>query len=137
MNVIRGAFIGFLAGFILAICGYRWIWLEMRINVGIVIPLATFFSAAIHLRRRPPLKTLWVISLQVVFLGMVLLFYRFDLEALLVIPATLFKEGFFLSVLSLATANAVLVTAFLAGNFACLAIPGLLRTDTALPKPRG
>jgi len=41
MKIFRFAFTGLLTGFILALIADRSVWIEMRINTGFFLPMAT------------------------------------------------------------------------------------------------
>lgn len=130
--ILKGALIGFTLGLILAVLAGSWVWLEMRVNVGLLIPSATFLC---------PVFTSWtrkVFSYSVFMMGQVFLLivllaiYGFDAGALCAVPAYLFREGFHGTGLTLATAGLMVGGIFLSGNLLWIAFSRehLFPTDT-------
>ncbi len=116
MKILRLTFIGLLAGFILSILAGRSIWLEMRVNTGLLLPLAaviTIIAGTFSTRQVP---TLAAIGMEIFLVCLLLFVYGWDPDALLIIPASTFKEGFFLSAFDVRTLNSILAAVFLAGN---------------------
>ncbi len=116
MKTLRLAFIGLLAGFILSIFAGRSVWFEMRINTGLFLPLATTLAilAGTFLKKQ---VTAWTaIGMEIFFVFLLLLVYGFDPAALLIIPASILKEGFFLHTFGFKTLNGILAAIFLLGN---------------------
>jgi len=113
---LKGALIGFTLGLILAVLAASWLWLEMRMNVGYLIPVATFlcmiFSA--WLRKAFP-YSLFLMG-QAFLLFVLLAIYGFDASALCAVPAYLFREGLHGSSLPLAAAELMVGIIFLGGN---------------------
>ena len=116
MKILRLAFIGLLVGFILSILADRSVWLEMRVNTGLLLPLAMAIAipAGTFSQRQVPAWA--VIGMEVLLFFLLILVYGLDPHSLLIIPASAFKEGFFLSALSLRTLNGILALMFLLGN---------------------
>ena len=120
MKILRLAFIGLLLGLILSILADRSVWLEMRVNTGLLLPLAAAAAiiAGTFSQRQVPVRV--VIGMEVLLFFLLLLLYGLDPHALLIIPASAFREGFFLSALNLRTLNGILAAVFLLGNGALL-----------------
>ena len=126
MKILRLAFIGLLAGFILSILAGRSVWLEMRVNTGLLLPLAaviTIIAGTFSTRQVPAMAA---IGMEIFLVCLLLLVYGCDPQALLIIPASSFKEGFFLSAFDVRTLNGILAAVFLVGN-AILLSPGSSR----------
>lgn len=115
-GLAAGACLGFLAGGLSALLASRSIWLEMRINTGLLLPLGLVLGALAGLRGRACLarRRLWLWEALLLLAGAGLL--GFDWPALQVVPACLLREGCLLPRLSLGQANALLVAGLLAGN---------------------
>ncbi len=132
MKILRLAFIGLLIGFILSIFAGRSIWLEMRINTGLFLPLTTVLTvfAGTLLKWRAPARV--AICLEIFLVILILFVFGFDPDALLVIPASTLKEGFFLHGFSFFRLNCILAAVFLLGNCTLLRTaswPGGNRAD--------
>lgn len=127
MKILRSAFIGLLAGFLLSLLADRSIWLEMRVNTGLLLPLTMAIAvvAGIFSERRIPAPL--ILGLEIVLILLLLAVYGFDLQALLVIPASAFKEGFFLQAWDGRTVNGLLAVLFLLGNGAVFISPASSR----------
>jgi|GEM_PF-681720 len=122
MKILQYAFTGLLGGLILALLASRSIWLEMRVNTGILLPLTIACAVASRSLFRRDLPFRAVCGLEALLIFLLLAFYRFDPRALLLMPASLFKEGFFLHAVSIRTVNGILSLLVISGNG--LFIPG-------------
>lgn len=114
-RIFRLAYAGFAAGYSAAIILGASVWLEMRFNVGLLIPacsLAALISAFWVEGRQ---KWLWLAP-QVAAVISFLAVYGMDSGAMSVIPAVLLREGFSLGLLSLDKANLLLAAVIIAGN---------------------
>ena len=120
MRIVKTGFVGFLVGLLLAALLSQSVWLEMRIHVGKLIPWVTVVSIFLGLRKKVDSSFLVVLLLQGVLLLTFLFVYHFQWGALRVIPASLMREGIYLTGLSLQQANVVLVLLLAAGNLACM-----------------
>jgi hypothetical protein len=116
MKILRLAFIGLLAGFILSIFAGRSVWLEMRVNTGLLLPLTTSVAiiAGTFSNRQVPATV--AIGMEIFLVFLLLQSYGCDPHALLIIPASTFKEGFFLHACDILTLNSILAAVFLLGN---------------------
>jgi hypothetical protein len=126
MKILRLAFIGLLAGFILSIFAGRSVWLEMRVNTGLLLPLAAVITiiAGTFLAKEVPAKM--VASMEIFLVFLLLFVYGCDPDALLLIPASALREGFYLSTCDMWTLNGILAAVFLIGNGVLLS-PGSSR----------
>ncbi len=122
MNILRLAFIGLLAGFILSVFAGKSIWLEMRINTGLLLPLITVIAIFGGTLFKWGVSARVGVALEISLIILLLLAYGFDPKALLVIPASTFKEGFFLHGLSIFRMNCILAAVFFLGN--CILLCG-------------
>ncbi len=116
MKILRLTFIGLLAGFILSILAGRSVWLEMRVNTGLLLPLVaviTIITGTFSTRQVPVMAA---IGMEIFLVCLLLFVYGWDLHALLIIPASTFKEGFFLSAFDVRTLDGILAAVFLIGN---------------------
>lgn len=127
MKILRLAFIGLLAGYILSICAGRSIWLEMRINTGLFLPLAMIVTATAGtlFKWRTPVRV--AIGMEIFLVFLFLLVYGFDPDALLVVPASTLREGFFLHGLTFFGLNCILAVILTLGNCALLEPSGLVK----------
>lgn len=117
-------YLGVVAGFLALLLLSSSVWLEMRINTALVLPLfglVGFAASLLWTDRIPP--TLAVI-LQ--FSVVLLFFVRYGIDAgmMSVMPAMLLREGFYLHFLSNSITNLVLVILMGLGNIAVLADTG-------------
>jgi hypothetical protein len=116
MKILRLAFIGFLAGFILSILADTSIWLEMRVNTGLLLPLATGVGIVAGTFSNKQVPAIIAIGMEIFLVFLLLLAHGFDPHALLIIPATSLKDGFFLHTFDVRTLNGILAAVFLLGN---------------------
>ena len=101
----KSIFTGFLAGSIIAMILNQWIFLEMRVNINLVIPLFIFIGIAFYRFTRIRFNPKIIFFLQLIFGFLVCLLYNFSTESFFVIPASMFREAFFLNSLSLGEVN--------------------------------
>lgn len=114
--VFRYGFTGFLAGLLLAIILSQWVWLEMRVSLGLIVPVGIVIGAVTGAFARSS-NGLWGLLVpETAVAGLLVFLYRGDLAALTVIPAALLREGIFWPQLSLRAVNIVLVFLLAAGN---------------------
>ena len=113
IGIITRGFAGFLAGLILAILLGHWVWLEMRLNVGLAIPLCTILFILAGLGGGG-----FVFLLDAVLVVVFLSLYGFRAGAAAIVPATLVREGFLASHPSLGWVNVILGILFSVGNLA-------------------
>ena len=123
MRIVKIGFVGFLVSFLLAVLLGQSVWLEMRVRVGMVIPWFVLLFIFWGLRKRLRTTFFSVLLLQGVLLLTFLVAYHFQWGALTVVPATLVREGLYLTSLGLRQANVVLVLILAAGNAAWLIPP--------------
>lgn len=114
--ILKGALIGFTLGLILAVVAGSWVWLEMRVNVGLLIPAATFLCPGSTFWTRKAFSYSLFLIVQVFLLIVLIGIYGFDAGALCAVPAYLFREGFHATGLTLATAGLMVGGIFLGGN---------------------
>lgn len=113
-------YLGMVSGFVVLMLLSHSLWLEMRINTALVLPLFTvggFMGSFFYKKNVPPCVLLF---LQGCALLLVLLNYRFDFGAIAVMPAIWLREGFLLHSLEIREANFVLTVMVIFGNFALL-----------------
>jgi hypothetical protein len=118
MRIIRTGFTGFLAGIFIALLLYQWVWLEMRVKVGMVIPIGVVFFILMDIKGMLKINSLPFLLEGILVLAF-LFIYRSQLDAFLVVPATLIREGFFLGGFGLKVINTSLASVLLGGNLVC------------------
>jgi hypothetical protein len=98
---LKAPFTGLIIGFLFTFLLSRSVWLEMRVNIGHVIPISVAVSVLFFTltRRSIPLVSFLLFELFAVFL--LFSIYGFSFSTILVVPAALFRDGFHLSSLSL------------------------------------
>ncbi len=114
--LFRGAAVGFTAGFLMATLALSWVWLEMRVNVGLVIPIAALLCAMFALWKGYRFPYRLFLFLQCLLIALFLFRYGFDGFALRTVAASLFREGFLWKGLPLETAALLVGGVFFSGN---------------------
>lgn len=119
--ILKGAFLGLVCGFALALILGQWVWLEMRVTTGYAIPLGVILGGVwgALTGRGASCRTMLLGELVLALLFVAL--YGLDFGALSVVPACLLREGCRLDAFPLPWFNAVLGVAFLAGNLVWIA----------------
>jgi hypothetical protein len=130
MKILRFAFAGLLTGFILALLAERSIWVEMRVNTGLFLPVSTGMAVIAGLISDRRIPAAVILALQTLLVLLLLFSYGFAIGVLLVIPASIFREGFLLGTVTLGTVNSILAVLCFSGN-GLLILPLIFR----IPKP--
>lgn len=118
-SVLRYIFISVLLCMCSVLILSQWTWLEMRINIAIIVPLLYAITFLLF-RYLHIVKRYWFIfTFQVMILALYLYVYEFDSGALLFMPALHFKELLYLSV-SIDFANILLLVMMMVGNITSL-----------------
>ena len=117
ITLLKGGLLGFVLGYLLASLLGRSVWLEMRFNLGFAIPVCSLACILVSLWKRITIRYSVFLFLELLSGATFLLIYRFEMDAFLIIPASLFREGFRLSSVRLGLINTILATILFAGNF--------------------
>jgi len=117
MNVLKSGFVGIILGYILALLLVQWLWLEMRFNVGIIVPGSAVFCMLLAFWKRFTIHCSLLFILEFILLITFFSIYKFQLSAFLIIPACLLREGCYLNFLNLEKINIILGLTLLMGNF--------------------
>ncbi|MBF0507599.1 MAG: hypothetical protein HQK57_01575 [Deltaproteobacteria bacterium] len=117
---VRLSAMGLIIGFLITILSNHWVWLDMRFNSGVIIPILVVLGGIIGLGTGLSVSFRVVLLLEAIFSAVWLIDYGFDLDALLVVPASLVRDGLRLRTLTLPEINLGLGLVVLAGNLAWL-----------------
>ena len=126
-GLARGALFGFVLGLLLSLLAGSWVWLEMRVNVGLLIPGMALACLAVAAGWRHLFPYRFFVLLQLLLFAAFIILYGFDPVALRVVPASFFRQGIQAPVMSLDAANVVLGLILTVGN-AFMYREGLIRT---------
>ena len=116
ITLLKGGLSGFVLGYLVALLLGRSVWFEMRMNTGLAIPVCTLACILFSLWTRVTIRYSVFLLLELLSGATFLLIYRFEMDAFLIIPASLFREGFRLSSVSLGPINTILAIILFAGN---------------------
>ncbi len=113
---LKSGITGFISGCICCLLFNQWVFLEMRININLLIPVFSLGGIALyHIKGfKPGIRVF--LFLEVLLVTLVSLLHGLNPDSYLIIPASMFREGFFLRSMSLDEINLLLVALFLAGN---------------------
>ena len=120
-SLAAGIYAGALAGLFLSLVLSRFVWLEMRVKTGLLIPVCALGPAVFRGRagRLLPGAGLWaILAVQGVLILLILAAGDFDPASLAVLPAALVRDGLGLSGVPLATLDWWLLGAVVLGNAA-------------------
>jgi hypothetical protein len=133
-GLARGTLFGFILGLLLSLLAGSWVWLEMRVNVGLLIPGMTIVCLATAAEWGNQFPYRFLVLLQLISIVVFIALYGFDPVALRVVPASFFREGFQAPAMSLDAANIALGVILTAGN-ACMYVEAYLagRLSRAVP----
>ena len=115
IKFFKAGFAGLIVGLLLALLLNRWVWLEMRINIGAIIPgsivfflILAFWKCSVSLRL--------LLSLEAMLLVAFFSLYGLELEALRIVPACMFREGCHVTSLNINSVSMFLGAVFILGN---------------------
>lgn len=103
-------------GLLLSLLSASWVWLEMRVNTGLMIPVVTLVCMAMAVWKGNIFGYRIFIFFQILLMIAFVALYGFDPVALRVVPACLFREGFHMADMSMNVSNIILVAILVAGN---------------------
>lgn len=115
-GLLAGLCLGLLAGCLLGLLADSWVWLGMRVNTGLLLPLGALLGGLAGLKKPWVATRHWLLAMQAALLAAAAGLLGFDRQALLVVPACLLREGCHLPGMSLNITNALLACWLLAGN---------------------
>jgi hypothetical protein len=115
-DALKGFFTGMTVGLLLALLSASWIWLEMRMNTGLMISVMTLVCLAMAVWKGAIFNYKIFLFSQVLLAIAFVFIYGFDPVALHVVPACLFREGFQIADISLDNANIIIVAVLFGGN---------------------
>jgi hypothetical protein len=114
--VLTGVMTGFILGLGLAVLAGSFVWLDMRVNVGLLIPAAAFLCPVFaYWKRKTFSYTLFLAGQGLLFVVLIAV-YGFDAGALWSVPASLLRDGFYSAGLPLETARSIVGAILLGGN---------------------
>lgn len=98
---LKAPFTGLVIGFLFAFLLSRFVWLDMRFNIGHVIPIAVAVSVLFFTLTRRSIMLVSFLILELFAVFLLFSIYGFSFSTILIVPAALFRDGFHLSSLSL------------------------------------
>lgn len=116
---LKLAFMGFVVGTLGAVLLNQWTWLDMRLNIASLIPIAVIAGGAagnIFYKRSQGLGYGWLLVPQTALLfALIILFWR-QPSAILIVPAILLREGLLFNQFNIFMAKIMLAALVLGGN---------------------
>jgi len=123
---------GMVSGLILSLGLSHFVWIDMRINTSILMPLSIFAwtGAGIFLKKTPPAVLVLILQAG---LGIALLYTcGADMSAWAVMPAILTREGLLLKFMDLSFINLILFFSSWQGIWHFFPFPGPLKKPIPL-----
>ena len=109
LNAVSSALIGLNQGFFLALIMVQWTWLELRVNIGLLILLGLFIGLMYGLMKSVQRPILWGGASVTLLLSSGLMISRGKLESMQILMGSVFREGILISSLSLNVATFLIV----------------------------
>jgi hypothetical protein len=103
-------------GLLFSLLSASWVWLEMRVNTGLMIPVVTLVCIAMAVLKGNIFSYKVFLFVQILPVIAFVALYGFDPVALRVVPACLFREGFHMADMSMDVANIILIVILIGGN---------------------
>jgi hypothetical protein len=107
---------GMTTGFLVVMLLNQWLWLEMRANTSLALPVSTLAGMLSPVFFKKPPSPGKAIIAQLLCLLIFFYLFDFDIRALWVVPATWFREGFCLPSVSIHAINQAVAGIFMVGN---------------------
>jgi hypothetical protein len=115
---LKAALTGLVAGYCLAFVLGRSVWLDMRVTIGHALPISlASFVLVLNVRKRP-VRLIPFLLLELLAVSVLFATYGFSSSTMLIVPASLFREGFHLNSLSLLKIDVFLLCLLGAANAA-------------------
>ena len=104
-RVLKAAFTGLVIGFLFAFLLSCSVWLEMRVNIGHMIPISVAASVFFFTLTKRSITLVSFLLLELLTIFLVFSLYSFSSSTILIVPAALFRDGFHVGSLSLPRIN--------------------------------
>lgn len=114
-RIVRYGFLGLAFGYIATILLSQSVWLTMRFNTALMLPLVLLLTVVSGGLTKLSLPKYCFAAAQLLILFLFWLFYH-DLGVLAVLPAVWLREALYLSSLSLLQGNIILVLLLILAN---------------------
>jgi hypothetical protein len=124
---LKAAFTGLVVGFLFSFLLSRSVWLEMRVNIGYVIPISVAVSLLFFTLTRRSITLVSFLFLELFTVFLFFSIYGFSFSTILIVPAALFRDGFHLSSLSLPRISLFLLCSLGGANAAWVCAAAMLR----------
>jgi hypothetical protein len=111
---------GFILGFLFSILAFQNQWLEMRINVGLIIFLTIFISIILYIITLLKKKVIYIKKLRVftlcsLFSSFIITFLILGSKRIITLPASILRESMGLTQVSFGTFNIIILLIILIG----------------------
>jgi len=113
-------YLGTVTGFLALLLLNYSVWLEMRVNTALILPLFTLVGFAVSFLWTCRVRPAIAVALQFLVVTMFVMRYGVDAGMLKLMPAMLLREGFLLGALNIQVMNLVLIVAVCLGNLAVI-----------------
>jgi hypothetical protein len=137
-DYLKAALTGFAVGYSLALLLGRSVWLDMRVNIGNVIPACVACSLLISAAGKRSFRFRSFALAEIVALAILFSVYGVNMPVVGIVPASLFREAFHVGFLSLPFVNVLLSVVMVTANVIWLYYDVRGRSDCgkATPGPR-
>ena len=115
MRIFSLLYNGFIWGMLIAIMAFQNEWLEMRVNIGLIIPAVMFLVTAVVSLIKKPLNLSGRFTAVNLFVGVWAAFLILGSKRLLVVPAAMLREAIKMTDIGFSTINLVLIIGLIAG----------------------
>ncbi len=113
---VKAALTGLVVGYTLAFVLSLSVWLDMRVNLGHVIPACLVCFLLFHLVAKGRVRLMPFLLFELLALALLFAIYGLSASALLIVPASLFREGFHLDFLTLPRIDLLLLCVLAMAN---------------------
>ncbi len=114
--IIKITYLGMVFGFIFSLILGHSLWLEMRVNTSLALPFFSLVGIGAGFLRIEDIPASLVLITQGIMVCLFSYIHGFDVMAWTIVPAALFRDGFFLNVISLLVINKILLCLIVLGN---------------------
>jgi len=127
MDFIIYLYNGFILGLFFSIIAFQNQWLEMRMNVGLIVFIAIFMSIILYIialvkKKSINKKSLKIFTLSSLATSFIITLVILGSKRITTLPASILREALGLTKLSFGTINALIISIILIGLIPILAL---------------
>jgi hypothetical protein len=102
-------------GLIVAILAFQSVWLEMRMNIGIFVPIVAIIAIIVLAMMKKGQLLTFKFSLVNLLVGLIVSVFTLGFRRIMVVPASIVREGLGITQVSFSNMNIILMIILIGG----------------------